>query len=186
VSRGFALQTARLDMRRWQDADRGPFAVMNADPEVMRYFPAVMDRAASDAFVDRIESLFDANGFGLWALEVRGSGEFIGFTGLLPMPAGMPGEGGYEVGWRLARSAWGHGYATEAAGAARDFAFSVAGLEELWSITAVLNTPSIAVMKRIGMTHAATCDHPRVPPGPLRLHVVYHLAAAVRREAASG
>jgi RimJ/RimL family protein N-acetyltransferase len=172
-------------MRRWREEDREPFAAMNADPEVMRYFPAPLDRPASDAMVDRIEERFERYGFGLWALQVRGSGAFIGFTGLNPMPAGMPGEGGFEVGWRLARPAWGQGFATEAAGAARDFAFEVAGLAEIWSLTAVVNTPSIAVMERIGMSRAAVVDHPRVPDRPLRPHVVYHKVAAVPRSDAT-
>ena len=97
------IRTARLVMRRWRDADRDAFAGMNADPVVMRYFPATLDRAASDAYVDRMEDLFARQGFGLWALEVAGTAEFIGFTGLNPMPPGVPGEGGMEVGWRLAQ-----------------------------------------------------------------------------------
>src|SRR5215472_16508661 len=98
-------------MRRWTDADRVGFAAMNADPLVMRYFPATMDRAASDAHVDKIEQLFDRNGFGLWALEVTQTGQFIGFTGLNPVPADIPDAGGFEIGWRLARDAWHQGYA---------------------------------------------------------------------------
>ncbi len=127
------IRTERLVMRRWREADREPFAAMNADPEVMRYFPARLDRAASDALVDRIEGLFQRQGFGLWALEVASPepaspepaspGEFIGFTGLNPMPGGVPGAGGMEVGWRLARHAWHQGYASEAAAAAAEVAF---------------------------------------------------------------
>jgi len=176
VRRFDVMRTDRLVMRRWRDADREPYAALNADPEVMRYFPATLDRAASDASVDRIETLFDRQGFGLWALEVAGTGEFIGFTGLNPMPAGVPGAGGMEVGWRLARQAWHHGYATEAARAAVDVAFNGVGLTEIWSMTAVLNEPSQAVMRRLGMTQYAHFDHPKVPVGhPVRPHVVYRL-----------
>jgi RimJ/RimL family protein N-acetyltransferase len=168
------MRTDRLMMRRWRDADRAPYAAMNADPEVMRYFPATLDRATSDASVDRMEALFDWQGFGLWALEIAETGEFIGFTGLNPMPDGVPGAGGMEVGWRLARQAWQHGYATEAARAALDVAFNGAGLTEIWSMTAVLNEPSQAVMRRLGMTLYAHFDHPKVPAGhPVRPHVVY-------------
>ncbi len=183
-------------MRRWREADREPFAAMNADPEVMRYFPAPLDRAASDAMVDRIEDLFRRQGFGLWALEMASTavaapelastelastelastGEFIGFAGLNPMPDGVPGAGGMEVGWRLARHAWHQGYATEAAAASAGVAFQGAGLAELWSITAVLNEPSQAVMRRLGMTLDAYFDHPKVETGhPLRPHVAYRL-----------
>jgi len=149
---------------------------MNGDPEVMRYFPAPLDRAASDASVDRIEELFDAQGFGLWALEVASSGDFIGFTGLNPMPDGVPGAGGMEVGWRLARHAWHHGYATEAAVAAVEVGLRGAGLDQIWSMTAVLNQPSQSVMRRLGMTLHSQFEHPRIPVGhPLRRHVAYRL-----------
>jgi RimJ/RimL family protein N-acetyltransferase len=150
---------------------------MNADPEVMRYFPAIMALEASDAHVDRMEALFDRNGYGLWALEVTQTGEFIGFTGLNPMPDGVPGSGGLEVGWRLCARAWHHGYATEAASAAVDVAFDGLRLSELWSMTAVANEPSQAVMRRIGMSRHAQFEHPAIEPGhPLRQHVAYRLA----------
>lgn len=171
------VRTARLLMRRWRDADRAPFAAMNADPEVMRHFPAPLDRAGSDALVDRIETRFVEQGYGLWALEVVDPAVepagFVGFTGLNTMPDGIPGAGGMEVGWRLARAAWGHGYATEAARAALDVA-TAAGLTEIWSMTAVLNLPSQGVMRRIGLQLHGEFEHPAVPVGhPVRPHVVY-------------
>ena len=195
------VRTERLVMRRWREEDREPFAAMNADPEVIRYFPALLDRAASDALADRIEQRFREQGFGLWALEVAApgpastelastelsstelsstelasTGEFIGFTGLNPMPDGVPGAGGMEVGWRLARHAWHQGYATEAAVAAVGVAFQGAGLAEVWSMTAVVNEPSQAVMRRLGMAQHARFDHPAIEAGhPLRPHVAYRL-----------
>jgi RimJ/RimL family protein N-acetyltransferase len=169
------LRTDRLVMRRWLDSDREPFATLNADPQTMVFFPQTLDREASDKLVDLIEERFDQQGYGLWALEVADSGEFIGFTGLNPMPDGVPGAGGLEVGWRLDRHAWHHGYATEAARAALGVAFDGVGLEEIWSITAILNEPSQAVMRRLGLTEVARFDHPRVPAGhPLQPHVAYH------------
>ncbi len=172
------MQTERLLMRRWRESDREPFAALNGDPETLKYFPGTLDRAASDALIDRIEAGFGERGFGLWALEVAASGQFIGFTGLNPMPDGVPGAGGMEVGWRLARTAWHHGYATEAARAALTVAFDGVGLDEIWSMTAVLNEPSQAVMRRLGLTEAARFDHPRVPAGsPVRPHVLYHRRA---------
>jgi RimJ/RimL family protein N-acetyltransferase len=174
------IETERLALRRWRDADRAPFAALNGDPGTLVFFPSTLTPAESDAFVDRIEARFEARGYGLWALEVKQTGQFIGFTGLAPMPDDVPGAGGTEIGWRLARHAWHLGYATEAALAARDVAFTGAGLPELWSMTAVLNTPSQAVMRRIGMTEADHFEHPRVPDGsPLKPHVVYHLASPV-------
>lgn len=176
VRRCDEVRTARLLMRRWRESDRAPFAALNADPEVMRYFPSTQDRATSDSSIDRFEQRFAEQGFGLWALEIAATGEFIGFTGLNPMPDGVPGEGGFEVGWRLARGAWHQGYATEAARAALGVAFRDVGLDEVWSMTAVLNTPSQAVMLRLGMQPYAHVDHPNVEPGhPVRPHVVYRL-----------
>ena len=171
------IGTERLILRRWKEADRAPFAELNGDPETLVFFPSTLSREESDEFVDRIEARFERDGYGLWALEVSQTGEFIGFTGLAPLRADVPNGGGMEIGWRLARPAWHHGYATEAARAARDVAFGGAGLPELWSMTAVLNTPSQAVMRRIGMTEAVRFDHPGVPAGsPLRKHVMFHLA----------
>jgi RimJ/RimL family protein N-acetyltransferase len=172
------IRTKRLVMRRWHDADREPFAALNGDAETMRFFPSTLDRAASDALIDVIEARFAWRGFGLWALETATTGDFIGFTGLnQPIPDGIPGAGGVEIGWRLARHAWHQGYATEAATAALDVAFNGVGLAEIWSFTAVLNEPSQAVMRRIGLTEFARFDHPRIPSGhPLRPHVMFHLA----------
>jgi RimJ/RimL family protein N-acetyltransferase len=171
------IRTERLIMRRWRDSDHAPFAALNGDAETMRFFPATLDRAASDAFVSRIEARFDLQGYGLWALELAGTGEFIGYTGLNPMPEGVPGAGGMEVGWRLRKQFWHHGYATEAARAALEVAFDGAGLPEIWSMTAILNEPSQAVMRRLGMVRRGTFGHPAVPAdSPLRPHVVYRLS----------
>ena len=170
------IRTDRLLMRRWRDSDREPFAALNGDAETMKFFPETLDRAASDALADRIEARFEQNGYGLWALEIADTGQFIGFTGLNPIPDGVPGGPGTEIGWRLARQAWHHGYATEAAQAAVMVAFDGVGLPEIWSFTSVLNEPSAAVMRRIGMTEVSRFDHPRIPAGhPLRPHVLYHL-----------
>jgi RimJ/RimL family protein N-acetyltransferase len=171
------IRTDRLLLRRWQDSDRAPFAALNGDPETMRFFPSTLDRAASDAFVDRIESLLEQQGYGLWALEETESGDFIGYAGLNPMPPDVPGAGGMEVGWRLAKHAWHRGFATEAGRAALRVAFDGVGLHEIWSMTAVLNEPSVAVMRRLGLTEVARFDHPKIPAShPLQPHVTYHLA----------
>ena len=172
------LLTQRLLLRRWRDSDREPFAALNADPEVMRHFPAVLDRADSDAGVERIEAGFDRYGYGLWALEVRDTGAFIGFTGLQWIPFRAHFTPALEVGWRLARSAWGYGYATEAAREALRVAFSHAGVREVVSMTTPANTRSQVVMRRLGMVRdpADDFDHPRLPAGhPQRRHVLYRL-----------
>jgi RimJ/RimL family protein N-acetyltransferase len=171
-----SIRTERLLMRRWQESDSEPFAALNGDPETMRYFPSTLDRAASDTLIARLEDRFEEQGFGMWALEVAETGQFIGFTGLNPMPAGIPGAGGMEVGWRLARHAWHHGYATEAARAALDVAFAGVGLPEIWSMTPVQNEPSQAVMRRLGLTRHAFFNYPSLPEdSPVRQFVVYRL-----------
>ena len=175
----FEVRTDRLLLRRWRDDDLEPFAQLTADAEVMRFFPAPLDREQSDRLAVRADALFDVHGHGLWALERLDTGAFIGFTGLAPMPEGIPGSGGVEVGWRLAPSAWGQGLATEAATAALRFAFAELMLAEVNSITAVVNIRSRKVMERLGMQLADEFDHPRLSPGSaLRRHVRYVLAAA--------
>jgi RimJ/RimL family protein N-acetyltransferase len=172
------LRTPRLHLRRWRAEDRAPFGALNSDPEVMRHFPATLSRAESDAFVDRIEAGFAESGYGLWAIEVVATGEFIGFTGLSNPRFTAPFMPAVEIGWRLARPAWGHGYATEAARAAMADGFARVGLIEIVSFTAVGNEPSRAVMRRIGMTHRVDddFDHPKLDPGHrLRRHVLYRM-----------
>ena len=168
------MRTERLVMRGWRATDREPFAALNADPEVMEHFPEKLSREQSDAFADRIEAGFDERGWGLWALEA--DGEFIGYTGLQPVSFETHFTPAVEIGWRLARSAWGRGYASEAARAAAAFAFTEIELDELVSFTVPANTRSRAVMERIGMTHDAAddFDHPGLPEGHvMRRHVLY-------------
>lgn len=167
--------TDRLRLRRWSDADRPAFAAMNADPEVMEHLPAVLDRAGADALLDRLRAGWDERGVGLWAVERRADGELLGWTGLNPMPEGTPGAGEWEVGWRLGRAAWGHGYATEAATEAVRVARGL-GVPRLWSMTVPANLRSIAVMRRLGMVEHGRFDHPRFERGHrLRAHVAYVL-----------
>ncbi|WP_433345543.1 GNAT family N-acetyltransferase [Microtetraspora malaysiensis] len=172
------IETERLVLRRWRESDREPFAALNADPEVMEYFPSTLTRERSDALADRLEAEFEECGFGLWAVEL--SGEFIGFTGLSVPRFTAHFTPCVEVGWRLARSAWGHGYASEAARAALDHGFGTVGLQEIVSFTAVVNTRSRRVMERIGMRHDpdGDFDHPALAQdSPLRRHVLYRIGA---------
>ncbi len=180
-SAGPVLHTARLVLRRWGPDDREPFARLNADPDVVRFLPGPLDRPVSDALVERIEDHFQRHGFGLWAVQRREQGDLVGFTGLLVQDFPAAFTPAVEVGWRLARSAWGHGYATEAARAALAHGFDVVGLDEVVSMTTVGNTRSRAVMERLAM-HTAPADdflHPKLPQGhPLRPHVLYRISRA--------
>ena len=171
------FQTARLALRRWQDRHRAPFAAMNADPLVMRYFAAPQDRAQSDASIDAWQAQFDAQGWSNWAVERLDSGEFLGFVGLSVPRRVLPFGPCVEIGWRLHRAAWGHGYASEGARACLRVGFGQLQLPEIVSFTALANRPSIAVMERIGLVNAhADFDHPALPEGHvLRRHGLYRL-----------
>ncbi|MFZ0217069.1 MAG: GNAT family N-acetyltransferase [Candidatus Dormiibacterota bacterium] len=174
-----ALETPRLLLRHWRDDDRPAFAALNADPAVMEHFPATMAPAESDALAARAEAALDSGPYGLWALEDRGTGRFLGFTGLSVPSFAAPFMPAVEIGWRLRRDAWGQGFAQESARAARDYGFAEAGLDGLVSFTAMSNVRSQRVMQRIGMTHGAEDDfeHPRLPEGHrLRHHVLYRLS----------
>jgi RimJ/RimL family protein N-acetyltransferase len=170
------LRTDRLLLRPWRAADVAPWAAMNADPEVREHLGPLLTPEQSAASVARFQADLDERGYGWWAVEVVDTGQFIGFTGLDPVDDDMPFTG-IEIGWRLARSAWGHGYATEAALAGLAFGFDTLGLHEILAVTTATNLRSQAVMRRIGMTRdpADDFDDPHAPDGPLRPNVVYRI-----------
>ncbi|MDP9397653.1 MAG: GNAT family N-acetyltransferase [Actinomycetota bacterium] len=178
------LRTERLLLRGWTEADRAPFAELNADPVVMAHFPVTLTRAESDALVDRITADFATHGFGLWALEVLRTGAFVGFVGLAVPRFDAPFMPAVEVGWRLAAGAWDSGYATEAARAALAYGFGPVGLEEIVSMTSTTNVASQRVMQRLGMTSdpADDFEHPALPAGHrLRRHVLYRVRGPRQR-----
>jgi RimJ/RimL family protein N-acetyltransferase len=170
------LKTDRPVLRQWRDADLDPWAAMNADPSVREFFPETLTREQSAASMARFRANLDERGWGWWAVEVTATGQFVGMAGLDPVDEGLP-FGGVEIGWRLARTAWGHGYATEAGRAVLAYGFATLGLGEILAITAAGNQRSRAAMRRLGMTHdpADDFDDPTVPPGPLRRSVLYRL-----------
>jgi ribosomal-protein-alanine N-acetyltransferase len=173
--------TERLFLRAWRAADLAPFAALNGDLQVMEHFPSTLSRPASDRLVETIVEGWAAIGFGLWAVERTSDRTFLGFTGLSRPSFEAHFTPAVEVGWRLARHAWGHGYATEAARAAVAFGFQTVGLEEIVSFTVPDNERSRRVMERLGMTRDPTddFDHPKLPERhPLRRHVLYRLRRA--------
>ncbi len=177
------LRTPRLHLRAWRDSDREPHAALNADPRVMRWFPAPLDRAESDAMIDRMNAHHEAHGFGLWAVEVleseRGPCSCVGFVGIVrpawPAPFGHV-EPLVEVGWRLSADWWGLGIATEAARESVRFGLEEVGLPEIVSFTVPPNLASQAVMQRIGMRYDGVFHHPKAKPddwwGP---HALYRI-----------
>lgn len=179
-----SLHTDRLVLRRWREADREPYAALNADPVVMERLNGTLTLAESDEMIGRIERGFEERGYGLWAVDLVDGPSFIGFVGLSSPSFEAVFTPCVEVGWRLARDAWGHGYATEAARAAIADGFTRVGLDEIVSFTTPTHTRSRAVMERLGMTHDPADDfgHPRFPEGhPLHRHVLYRMSARAWR-----
>ncbi|MBR7651308.1 GNAT family N-acetyltransferase [Brucella oryzae] len=176
------LETPRLIIRNWEDRDRDLFHVINADEEVMRFFPFRRDRSQSDELFDRLQKMISETGLGFYALEEKDSGRCIGFAGLArtDLAPHFP-DGTVEIGWRLAIPFWGKGYVTEAGKALIEYAFGTLGLTEVVSFAVHNNERSTAVMQRIGMSRdpASDFDHPRVPDETphLKLHSVYRIQA---------
>ncbi|TMF95362.1 MAG: GNAT family N-acetyltransferase [Chloroflexi bacterium] len=181
TSSDLRLETERLVLRSWQNGDREPFARLNADPVVMEHFPGVLSRAESDSFAARIDAHFKDHGYGLWAVEVPGEANFIGFVGLSVPSFDAPFMPAVEVGWRIDKAYWGRGFATEAGHAAVADGFERVGLAEIVSFTTPANIRSIRVMERLGMTHNSVDDfkQPRLlEHHRLRHHVLYRLSQA--------
>lgn len=173
------IATERLYLRQWRQSDFAAFAEMNADPEVMRYFPKLLSAELSNAIANKCQQLISDKGWGFWALSlkdrVKNSDTFIGFVGLNDTHAELPFAPSVEIGWRLRKEYWGQGYATEAAQASLQFAFEELHLNEVVAFTAAVNKPSQRVMERIGMTNIQhNFYHPMLKPNhPLAEHVLY-------------
>jgi len=171
------IKTERLLMRHWRDEDLPLFAAINADTDVMEYYPNTLTLADSDSMADKLSTLLNERGWGFWAVEQTSDKSFIGFVGLHRPLYELPVTPCVEMGWRLAKKAWGKGYATEAASAALKYAFEQLDLIQVYSFTSVSNHRSRAVMERIKMknTHE-NFDHPIIPVDhPLREHVLYKI-----------
>lgn len=175
------IETERLILRPFTEADRLPFAEINADPRVSDWLGGPIDRAASDASVDRINRHIAEHGFGFWAAERKTDARLIGMIGLKRMAPELPPSPAIEVGWRLAPDCWGKGYASEGASAAINWAFERLGVDEIIAITAATNVRSQQVMRRLGMVEqpSRAFDHPLLAPDhPLRRHVVFAIRSA--------
>lgn len=174
------LQSKRLILRPWCLEDWSAFAEMNADPEVMEFFPYTLSREESDELAMRLSSFIDQNGWGCWAVEIPTECRFAGFVGLNQVTDdGLPFSPAVEIAWRLKRDQWGRGIASEAALLALEFAFGELNLEEVVSFTALINVRSQAVMKKIGMFNTSqNFLHPKVlDSSPLKEHCLYKILA---------
>ena len=173
MARVISISTPRLVLRRWREDDVAPMSAINADPEVMRWIGdgSVRDEQQTKAGIEAWERKWDRHGFGLFALELRATGELIGFAGLnVPesLPEVMPAV---EIGWRLGRPFWGCGLATEAARAALRFGLIDRGLEQIVSIAQVGNDASERIMTKLGMRLDRETVDPRCGR-PVRVHAI--------------
>ena len=173
----FRLETERLVLREWREADVAPFQRICSDPKVMMTLGPPLDLAATADLVARMQRRQTERGHCCWALERREDARLIGWYGPIVSPAG-PIAGKVEIGWRLVSDCWGFGYATEAAVASLDWAFANLPDDDVWALTSVANRRSRSVMQRIGMSYVEgdDFDHPAIPEGdPLRRHVLYRI-----------
>ncbi len=172
----YIFESSRLGFRMWQESDRVLFAKMNVSTEVMRYFPKTLDSKETDDFLSRIQEHFKKNGYGLRAVELKDTKEFIGFIGFLNATFEADFTPCVEIGWRLDNKYWNKGYATEGAKACLEYGFSKLNLSSIYSFTAEINEPSQNVMKKIGLKKIGKFDHPKVEVGsPLKRHVLYKI-----------
>ena len=168
----------QVTLRQWRDSDLEPYAAMNSDAEVMRYFPSLLTRDQSEASLVRQRTFIEQHGWGLWAVDVDSA--FAGFTGLAIPGFEAPFMPCVEVGWRLRREYWGRGVAYRGALQALAYGFSILKLPEIVSFTAAVNAPSRRLMERLGFARDAGSDfeHPSIPEGhELRHHVLYRKKA---------
>lgn len=172
------LETERLRLRQWKPSDSEPFAAMSADPDVMAFFLTSLNRAESDAMIQRCQALIAERGWGLWAVELKQTEQFIGLVGLHIPSAELPFSPCVEISWRIAKDFWNKGYATEAAKCVLQFGFEQLELDEIVAFTTLVNLPSQAVMKKLGMRLMPdNFEHPAVPVGhELRQHCLYKLS----------
>jgi len=181
VARVPTIETPRLILRDWRDEDVEAWIAVNNDRRVTEFFATTYTRELSEASAAAIRSQLKRDGFGWWALEIRGGPAFVGSIALQAVPFEAAFTPANEIGWRLASQHWGHGYATEGARAALDFAFNELKWPEVVAFTAASNRRSQRVMERLGMTHDPSddFDHPRVEAGhPLQRHLLYRIRAS--------
>jgi len=168
------IETSRLLLRDWKKKDIQAFAEMNRDPDVMKYFLKPLTEKESLEFYNRIQDEFSKCGYGLYAVEKKEDGAFIGYTGFHHIPFDIDFALEIEIGWRIKHDEWNKGYATEAAQACLLYAKEHLPFETIWSFTSIPNKSSERVMQKIGMEKVKTFPHPLVPDNhPLKEHILY-------------
>ncbi len=172
-----SLESERVLLREWLPRDLEPWISLNLDPENLRHFPRIYSEEESRGSFTRSRDRLNANPFGFWAAEEKSSGEFMGFVGISQQDiSGLAFMPCHEIGWRLDKKYWGHGYATEAAMVVLAYGLQDLGIGQIFSFTAKTNTPSINVMRKIGLRERPELafEHPKIEAGnPVKSHVVY-------------
>ncbi|MBS1538162.1 MAG: GNAT family N-acetyltransferase [Bacteroidetes bacterium] len=171
------ISTERLILRNWQGDDIELFIQMNSDIHVMKYFPGVMTREQTLEFFQRIQHHFDEYAYGLFAVEEKISGDFIGFIGFSHPRFESFFTPCIEIGWRLKATHWNKGLATEGALACLNYGFSILNFDKIYSFTSIYNLPSINVMKKIGLKHTGDFNHPMLNEDSwLFKHILYGIS----------
>lgn len=179
MSKKYEFESERLGFRQWIDEDRIPFAKINSNQEVMKYFTKQLTEEESDKFIERISEHFKVHGYGLWAVEIKESSQFIGFIGFYTATFESAFTPCIEIGWRLDHNFWNMGYATEGAKKCLEFGLNKLGLVDIYSFTSQINEPSIRVMKKIGLIEMGTFPHSNIDDdNPLKPHVLYKIDKA--------
>ncbi|HWZ02893.1 MAG TPA: GNAT family N-acetyltransferase [Mucilaginibacter sp.] len=170
------IETSSLILREWIATDVQPYIALNQDKEVMEFFPSIKTADETIEQIQRISKHIEQHGYGFFAVERKDNGQFIGFTGLTHPGFEAEFTPCIEIGWRLSRENWGHGFATEAAKACLKFGFDNLGVDKIYSFTSVQNVRSEQVMKKIGMIKEGYFEHPSIEDGHfLKRHVLYKI-----------
>lgn len=169
----------RLGFRNWNKSDLVPFTSMNQDENVMEFFPNKLNVQESEGLINRLSDHFDQHGYTFYAVDELASNSFIGFIGIINMHMDTDFTPGVEIGWRLMKSAWGKGYATEGARKCLEYGFSELGFSNIYSFTPLSNVRSEQVMKKIGMNKVKNFDHPKIKSDhDLNPHCLYLIKAS--------
>jgi RimJ/RimL family protein N-acetyltransferase len=172
----YLFTSEHLGFRRWEMHDIAAMAQINADPQVMEFFPTVQDAAQTEAFVVRMQQQMADKGYCYFAIERLEDQSFIGFIGLSDKTFKADFTPCVDVGWRLAANAWGHGYATEGAKRCIEYGLNELGIKKIYAIAPVANVKSEHVMKKIGMSKVSVFMHPLLADDVrLRECVVYEI-----------
>jgi [ribosomal protein S5]-alanine N-acetyltransferase len=150
AKQGVILETARLRLREFVPQDAEALLAVLGDPVAMQYYPAAFDRKGVEEWIERNRERYQSNGYGLWAMILKNSGELIGDCGCFLRD--VDGRDDIEIGYHVRRDLWGNGYATEAAAAYMHYAFTKLGVDRVISLIRPENVQSIRVAEKNGMT----------------------------------